>query len=86
MNKKYQIVVYGETTSDDMILNIAARDFKFQYKFIGCIISTPALHGIEIYNSVMKNHLTKINGEGWEDKFKSEIEQIKKNKHCLIGR
>jgi hypothetical protein len=40
MNNKYQLVVYGETASDDMILNIAARDFKFQYKFKGCIIST----------------------------------------------
>jgi hypothetical protein len=77
MNNKYQLVVYGETASDDMILNIAARDFKFQYKFIGCIISTPAIHGIDGYNSVMKNQLTRLNGKGWEEKFMLEVEKLK---------
>jgi len=77
LNNKYQIIVYGETSSDDMFLNIAARDFKFQYEFIGCNISTPALHGIDGYNSVMKNQLTKINGKDWEEKFMLEVEKLK---------
>lgn len=77
MKSRYELILYGEATTDDMYLNVAARDFHFQYKFIGCIVSKPAVRGIDDYNRIIADRLTEINGKGWENRFRDSVEKLK---------
>ena len=77
MKGEYELVLYGNTSTEDKYLNVAARDFNFQYKFIGCIVSKPALRGIDDYNQIISNRLTEINGEGWEKELMDTVENLK---------
>ena len=76
-NKEYHLVTVGEKLSGDEYLNTVAHDFHFKYEFAGCLVSRSKYNGINDYNRAMRKKIEKINGQGWEHKFRRELEELK---------
>ena len=50
--------------------------YGFHQSNVGCLISTPQLRGIDSYNLEVEKYLIKRNGNGWREKYKTEIDSI----------
>jgi hypothetical protein len=48
------------------------KQFGYKSVYLGCIET----HGIDIYNSVMKDYLEKINGKNWRTKERQMLDSV----------
>ena len=75
-NKNFQIVYIGESMLTVTHLNKISEKYGFKTVQLSCVISSTEQNGIELYNSQMNNHLNKVNGVGWKNEYKKEIDSL----------
>lgn len=75
-NNNPQIVFIGESILTSSDINTVSEKYGFKVVNFGCLVNQSEQNGIEIYNSQMNNYLDKLNGIGWESKYKKEIDSL----------
>src|SRR5688572_5208786 len=66
---KPRILQYGEAMlTDEQAVKIAPK-FGFTYDIIaGCLVTTPFVNGVDVYNSVTTEYLNSKLGKSWKKK------------------
>lgn len=74
---KPRILQYGETMmTAEQAVKIAPK-FGFTYDIVtGCLVTTPLVNGIDIYNSVTTKYLNNKLGYDWKKKFDFQVDSL----------
>jgi len=72
-----RILQYGEAmNTDEQAVKIAAN-FGFTYDIVaGCLVTTPLVNGVDIYNSVTTKYLDNKLGSNWKKKFDFQVDSL----------
>jgi hypothetical protein len=77
-NDRERIVFYGEPYKTDSLKSALARGYGFRYeREANCEVTIPFLNGVQIYNEIMANHITKRLGKPWEEVLDNDIANTK---------
>ena len=66
----------GEPLISAFEMDKVSEKYGFKNIFTGCIVTETESKGLEIYNSEINKHLSKINGADWELKYQKEIDSL----------
>ncbi|WP_075341278.1 FEKKY domain-containing protein [Tenacibaculum agarivorans] len=53
--------------------------YGFHESNISCVVTTPQIRGIKLYNAQIIKYLNKKNGEDWQKEYHAEMELLIKN-------
>ena len=72
-----RILQYGEAMkTDEQAMKIAPK-FGFTYDIVaGCLVTTPLVNGVDIYNSVTTKYLNNKLGNDWKNKFDFQVDSL----------
>jgi len=72
-----RILQYGEAMmTDEQAIKIAPK-FGFTYDIVaGCLVTTPLVNGVDIYNSVTTKYLENKLGNDWKKKFDFQVDSL----------
>ena len=68
---------YGEAMKTDKQAMKIAPKFGFTYDIVaGCLVTTPLVNGVDIYNSVTTKYLNNKLGNDWKNKFDFQVDSL----------
>ena len=78
-NGQIQIISIGLPYMPEIEQKVANK-YGFQYKYLGCNVTTELVNGTKYYNNVIESHLEKKYGINFWKKFNSEVDTLIKLK------
>jgi hypothetical protein len=76
-NGHIQIIVIGEPNKPQLRQRLA-KQYGFEFNYVGCYATTELLNGSNYYNEVVINHLTDKFGKEFWNRFNNQIDSIDK--------
>jgi len=72
-----RILQYGEALVSDEHAVKLAPEYGFTYDVVaGCLVTTPLVNGVDIYNSVTETFLNEKLGNDWREKLESSVDSL----------
>jgi hypothetical protein len=72
-NNKIQIIVIG-LPYYPQVRQLVAKDYGFNFNYVGCNATTELLNGTKYYNNQVENYLTKKYGDNFWRTFKLQVD------------
>lgn len=74
-NGQIQIIIIGDPNMPE-VRQLLAKQYGFQFNYVGCYASTEIFNGSKYYNYVAEKYLTDKFGQEFWTKFNNQIDSI----------